>query len=110
MRSRVALVDAVAQSSVEQIINDLDNMAKRVEVTTQVYSAYFSLNRWPDDELFESIPDSFGYGLEYRDDIYELRIDAPTKEDLAEIMLLECFPHDARLIPYTLSRKSLIER
>ena len=96
------------QEKVENIVDALAGTAKYVEVTTQIYSAYFSLNHWPDDELFEQIPDTFGFGMEYRDDIYELRIDAPTKEDLAEIMLLECFPHDACLIQYTLSRTNLI--
>lgn len=96
------------QEKTEKFIEELGSMAKRVEVTTQVYSAYFSLNRCPDDELFENIPDTFGFGMEYRDDVYELRIDAPTKEDIAVIMSLECFPYDACLIQHTLSRTNLI--
>ena len=96
------------QEKIEKFVEELGGMAKYVEVTTQVYSAYFSLNHWPNDELFEMIPYTFGFGMEYRNDIYELRIDAPTKEDLAWIMSLECFPHDACLIQYTLSRTNLI--
>lgn len=96
------------QEKIEKFIEEIGGMAKRVEVTTQIYSAYFSLNHWPNYKLFENIPDTFGFGMEYRDDICELRIDAPTKEDIAVIMLSEYFPHDACLIQYTLSRTNLI--
>ena len=91
----------------KRLLEDLNAFVKSRTVTTNVYSAYFSLNHWPDDVLFEHVPQTFGFGIEYRDDIFELRIDAPSKEDIAEIMQLECFPKEARLIEYTKSRTQL---
>ena len=83
---------------VELLASVLDAFTTKHEQVLVVHTIFFSLNHWPDEELFEEIPQFAGFGIEYNEETMELRIDAPSLTDLVEICMLPCFPADAKPI------------
>ena len=60
---------------------------------TNDVSAYFACDEWPVLDLFEEQEFAEGdYGIEYREDLHVLRIDAPSVAELETIVRSEHWP------------------